>query len=119
MDLTDVTGLLGPAETRCPVRAVTLNIRGTGEVRVERADVARRPVWERRISLNPGLQPRLRFEVQAAELGRLKFINLIVEPGAEVEITSLGFEVERPDIGLFRHARACQCRGGGGGPAGP
>ena len=99
MDLTDVTGLLGPTETRCPVRAVTLNIRGTGEVRVELADVARRPVWERKISLNPGLQPRLRFELQAAELGRLKFINLIVEPGAEVEITSLGFEVERPDIG--------------------
>lgn len=98
MDPTDVTGLLGRTETRCPVRAVTINIRGTGEVRVELADVARRAVWQRRISLNPGLQPRLRFEVQAAELGQLKFLNLIVEPGAEVEITSVGFEVERPEI---------------------
>ena len=53
MDLTDVTGLLGPAETRCPVRAVTLNIRGTGEVRVELADVARRPVWESRSCRSP------------------------------------------------------------------
>lgn len=98
MDLTDVTGLMGPTATRCPVRAVTLNIRGTGQVRLELADVARRAVWERKISLNTGQQPRLRFELQPAELGRLKFINLVVEPGAEVEITSIGFEVERPDI---------------------
>jgi hypothetical protein len=100
MDLTDVTSLLGPPSTRSPVRAVTLNIRGTGDVRLELADLERKPVWERKIPLNPGLQPRLRYELQPAELGRVKFINLIVEPGAEVEITSLGFEVERPDVPL-------------------
>jgi len=98
MDLTDVTGLLGPPDTRCPVRAVTLNIRGTGEVRLELADLERRPVWERKIPLNAGLQPRLRYELQPAELGRVKFINLIIEPGAEVEVAGLGFEVERPDM---------------------
>lgn len=98
MDLTDVTGLLGPTATRCPATAVTLNIRGSGEVRLELADLERRPVWERKISLNPGLQPRLRYELQPAELGRVKFLNLIVEPGATVEISSIGFEVERPDI---------------------
>lgn len=98
MDLTDVTGLLGKTGLRAPVRAVILEASGTGELRIELADATRRPRWERKITLVPGQQPRQRFELQAAEVGLVKFLNIIAEPGCSVELTSIGFEAERPKM---------------------
>jgi hypothetical protein len=98
MNPKDLVGLNGSQELLAPIRAVTLDVRGTGEIRVELADVTRRAVWQRRLILNPGQQTRQRFEVQPAELGNLKFINWIAEPGCDAEISSIGFEVERPEM---------------------
>jgi hypothetical protein len=99
LDPTDLTGLGGAKEMRTPIRAVTIDVRGKGEIRLELADVDRRAVWERRIRLTPGDRTRQRFEIQAGELGELKFLNWIAEPGCEAEVLSVGFEVERPEIG--------------------
>lgn len=97
-DPTDMVGLSGATEMRAPIRAVTIDVRGSGEIRIELADVTRRSVWERRLILAPGERTRQRFEVQAADLGKIKFINWIAEPGCDAEVSALGFEVERPQI---------------------
>ncbi len=97
-DPTDALGLGGPAELRAPVRAVTLDVRGVGELRVELLDANRRLIWERRLTLASGERSRQRFEVTAGELGRLKYLNWVAEAGCEAEISSIGFEIERPDI---------------------
>ncbi|HVJ45952.1 MAG TPA: hypothetical protein VM511_06155 [Luteolibacter sp.] len=98
MDPTDLTGLLGEDRLRVPARAVIFEASGKGDVRIELADVSRRPIWETKLRLVPGQQPRHRFEIQPAELGQLKFLNIIFEPGCSVEISSVGFEAQRPDI---------------------
>lgn len=98
LDPTDITGLMGAPETRAPIRAVILEAGGTGDLRLELADINRRPVWERKITLVPGQQPKLRFELQPAELGRIKFLNLVAEPGCSLELSSIGFEIERPQM---------------------
>jgi len=97
-DPTDSIGLAGPSEFRAPVRAVTLDVRGVGELRVELLDGNRRLVWERRLTLTPGERSRQRFEVSAAELGKLKYLNWVAEADCEAEISSIGFEIERPNI---------------------
>ena len=98
LDPTDMVGLGGAPQLKAPITAVTLDVRGKGDIRIELADVTRKAVWERKLTLTPGETTRQRFELQAADLGRLKFINWIVEPGCEAEISSLGFEVNRPEI---------------------
>ncbi len=98
LDPRDVVGLDGAQEILTPIRTVTLDVRGTGEIRVELADVTRRAVWQRRLILTPGQQTRQRFELQPGEVGKLKFINWVAEPGCDAEISGIGFEVERPDM---------------------
>lgn len=98
MNPQDMVGIGGAPQLMAPVTAVTMDVRGKGDIRIELADVTRKAVWERKLTLTPGETTRQRFELQAADLGRLKFINWIVEPGCEAEISSLGFEVKRPEI---------------------
>ncbi len=97
-DPTDVTGLGGPEAGRAGVVAVTVDARGQGELRVELADIHKMVRWARTMVLQPGERTRHRFEVNAGELGPLKFINWVAEPGCAAEISSIGFEVERPAI---------------------
>ena len=95
-DPTDITGLGGPAEVRAGVVAVTVDARGQGELRVELADVGKMVRWTRTLKLAPGEKTRQRFEVSGTELGRLKFINWVAEPGSAVEVSAIGFEIGRP-----------------------
>jgi hypothetical protein len=97
-DLTDVTGLGGPPEVRAKVAAVTVDARGQGELRVELADSGKMVRWSQTMVLQPGERTRHRFEVPAAELGHMKFINWVAEPGSAVEVSAIGFDVERPAI---------------------
>jgi len=105
-DPTDVTGLGGPTEKRAKVLAVTVDARGTGELRVELSDSGKMVRWARPMVLVPGERTRHRFEVAAGELGALKYINWVAEPGCAVEVSAVGFEVERPEMSqeewLFR-----------------
>lgn len=95
-DPTDVTGLGGPPEVRAGVVAVTVDARGQGELRVELADATKLVRWSRTMTLVPGEKTRHRFELDAAEVGPLKFANWVAEPGSAVEVSGLGFEVKRP-----------------------
>lgn len=97
-DPTDLTGLGGPAEVRAGVVAVTVDARGQGELRVELADASKGVRWARTMALVPGEKTRHRFEVDAAEVGSLKFLNWVAEPGSAVEVSALGFEVKRPEM---------------------
>lgn len=97
-DPTDLTGLGGPAEVRAGVVAVTVDARGQGELRVELADASKGVRWARTMALVPGERTRHRFELDAAEVGSLKFLNWVAEPGSAVEVSALGFEVKRPEM---------------------
>jgi hypothetical protein len=97
-DPTDLTGLGGPAEVRAGVVAVTVDARGQGELRVELADASKGVRWARTMALVPGERTRHRFEFDAAEVGSLKFLNWVAEPGSAVEVSALGFEVKRPEM---------------------
>ncbi len=97
-DPTDITGLGGPAEVRAGVVAVTVDARGQGELRVELADAGKMVRWTRTLKLAPGEKTRQRFEVSGTELGRLKFINWVAEPGSAVEVSAIGFEIGRPEM---------------------
>ena len=97
-DPTDLTGLGGPAEVRAGVVAVTVDARGQGELRVELADAGKMVRWSRTLMLAPGEKTRHRFEVNGTELGRLKFINWVAEPGSAVEVSAIGFDVARPEM---------------------
>ncbi len=97
-DPTDITGLGGPAAVRAGVVAVTVDARGHGELRVELADAGKMVRWARTLVLVPGEKTRHRFEVGAAELGQLKFLNWVAEPGSAVEVSAIGFDVSRPEM---------------------
>lgn len=97
-DPTDVTGLGGPAPVRAGVVAVTVDVRGQGELRVELADAGKMVRWTRTVTLVSGEKTRHRFEVSATELGLLKFFNWVAEPGSAVEVSAIGFEVKRPEM---------------------
>jgi hypothetical protein len=97
-DATDVTGLGGPDAVRSRVVAVTIDARGRGELRVELADAGKMVRWSRTVMLSSDDSTRHRFEVDVAELGPLKFLNWVAEPGCAAEVTSLGFETTRPAI---------------------
>lgn len=105
-DPTDVTGLGGPAEVRAGVVAVTVDARGQGDLRVELSDAGKSVLWSATMSLRPGERVRHRFEIAAKDLGPLKFINWIAEPGCAAEVSAIGFEVARPEMSaeewLFR-----------------
>ncbi len=97
-DPADVTGLGGPAEKRAGVTAVTVDARGNGQLRLELADSARMVRWSGTVVLIPGQKTRHRFEIKAGDLGKLKFINWVAEPGCAAEISSVGFEVAKPEM---------------------
>jgi hypothetical protein len=98
LDPTDITGLGGPPPGRAGVVAVTVDARGQGELRVELADAGKQVRWARTLLLAPGEKTRHRFEVDVPALGLVKYFNWVAEPGSAVEVSSLGFEVSRPDI---------------------
>ena len=95
-DPTDVTGLGGSKEVRAEVTGVTVDASGVGELRVELADEKKMVRWSRTMRLDPGGRTRYRFDVDAQELGAVKFLNWVAESGCAVEVSSVGFEVERP-----------------------
>ena len=105
-DPTDVIGLGGPPEKRAGVLAVVVEARGNGQLRVELADSAKMVRWAESMVLVPGEKTKHRFEVSAGELGPLKFLNWVAEPGCAVEISSVGFQVAKPEMSqeewLFR-----------------
>ncbi|WP_035609431.1 hypothetical protein [Haloferula sp. BvORR071] len=105
-DPDDVLGFGGPEADRARVIAVTVDVRGSGQLRVELADSAKVVRWAKPITLVPGERSRHRFEIKPGELGLLKYVNWVAEPGCAAEVSSVGFEVERrkmsPEEWLFR-----------------
>lgn len=98
LDPGDVLGFGGPEERRAKIESVSITATGTGQVRLELLDGDRRLRWQQRIDLSPVESQRHTFEVDAAALGPLKFLNWIVEPGSQAEISSLGFGIRKPEM---------------------
>jgi hypothetical protein len=97
-DPYDVTGLGGPQQGRAKVSALTIDVRGTGTLKIELADSSRAVRWTRTLVIQPGDPTRHRFGIAPGELGKLKFFNWISESGSALEVSSLGFEVDLPEI---------------------
>jgi len=100
MDPMDVIGIGGPSDARPKLMAVTIDARGQGKVRLELTAGKNEIRWSQVVELVDGPVTRQRFSVDAAAVGRLKNFNWIVEPGSAVEIKSIGFEIERPEMAV-------------------
>ncbi|MBK1881025.1 hypothetical protein JIN85_01285 [Luteolibacter pohnpeiensis] len=98
LDPTDVLGLGGPEQWRAPIRGVTIDVQGKGTLKIELVNSAGEVRWTRSLELTPGERTRNRFDVEPSGLGELKFFNWVVEPGCSANVSSIGFEVERPKM---------------------
>lgn len=99
-DPTDLIGLGGPVEKRTGIRKLTVNACGHGTFRLELADVNRTVVWSKTSTLDNDHTITLQFDI-GPEISRpIKFMNWIAEPDCELELSSIGFIAERPEIPL-------------------
>ncbi len=94
-DLTGLGGLLGK---HTGIRAISVNAKGHGTLRIELADVTRSVVWSETFVIDSDRTTTTSFPVDAANLGALKFMNWIAEPGCDLYLSSIGFLADRPEM---------------------
>lgn len=99
-DPTDLNGLGCAAENRCGIRGLAMNASGHGVFRLELADVTRQVVWKTSFTIDSAETTTLSFPVPAGLPADLKFMNWIAEPGCDLQLSSIGFMAERPDMPL-------------------
>jgi hypothetical protein len=99
-DPTDLTGLGGDPAKKCGIRELAVNAEGRGVMRLELADVNRDVVWEKAVTLHAAGVTTLSFPIDPENMGRIKFMNWIAEPGCELRLSSIGFIAERPEMPL-------------------
>jgi hypothetical protein len=99
-DPTDLNGLGCAAENRCGIRGLAMNASGHGLFRLELADVTRQVVWKTSFTIDSAETTTLSFPVPAGLPADLKFMNWIAEPGCDLQLSSIGFMAERPEMPL-------------------
>ena len=99
-DPTDLNGLGCSAENRCGIRELAINASGRGVLRLELADVTRQVVWHTSVTLDSAETTTLTFPISAGLPTDLKFMNWIAEPGCDIQLSSIGFIAERPEMTL-------------------
>lgn len=97
-DPSDLTGLGGDPAKRCGIRELVMNASGHGTLRLELADVNRKVVWKKSLTLDGDKTTSHSFPIDPQITGRLKFMNWIAEPGCELRLSSIGFIAERPEM---------------------
>lgn len=96
-DPQDLLGLGGLPVSKVPVTAATVEARGKGTLKLTLTDAARKPLWTRELAVGSEFK-QLSIPLDAAALGRVKFFTCTAEPAAEIELKTLGFEANRPEI---------------------
>lgn len=99
-DPTDLTGLGCAVEKRCGIRELAMNACGRGILRLELADVTRQVVWQTTLTLDSAETTTLSFPIPTGLPTDIKFMNWIAEPGCDLQLSSIGFIAERPDMPL-------------------
>jgi len=99
-DPTDLNGLGCAPEKRCGIRELAMNASGRGHLRLELADVTRQVVWKTSVTLDSAETVTLRFPIAAGLPSDIKFMNWIAEPDCDLQLSSIGFMAERPDMPL-------------------
>ncbi len=99
-DPTDLNGLGCAAENRCGIRELAMNASGRGVMRLELADITRQVVWKTSVTLDSAETTTLTFPIAAGLPTDLKFMNWIAEPGCDLQLSSIGFMAQRPDMPL-------------------
>ena len=98
LDPTDLTGLAGPPERRARVTGLLVHATGSGTLKLELTDDVGRSTWTRYVELTTDSPAQHRFDLDASALGRLKLLHWVAEPGSELAISGLTFEVATPDL---------------------
>ncbi|MFD2257802.1 hypothetical protein ACFSSA_14060 [Luteolibacter algae] len=98
LDPTDLVGLQAPRERRTGIRALSVNASGFGSLRLELADVNREIIWSNTLELATQHTIASALPIPSHLTKRIKFMNWIAEPGAELRISSIGFLAERPEM---------------------
>jgi hypothetical protein len=99
-DPTDLIGLGGAPEKRCGIRELVVNASGKGLLRLELVDIDRKVVWHASVTLDSETTTTLTFPLDASKLGNIKIMSWIAEPGCKMELSSIGFLAERPEMSL-------------------
>ncbi|MFN4943334.1 MAG: hypothetical protein ACK40T_09605 [Akkermansiaceae bacterium] len=99
-DPTDLIGLGGASEKRCGIRELAVNVSGKGLLRLELVDIDRKVVWHASVTLDSETTTTLTFPLDASTLGNIKIMSWIAEPGCKMELSSIGFLAERPEMSL-------------------
>lgn len=100
LDPSDLTGLGGDPAKKCAIRELGMNASGHGTLRLELADVTRRVIWKKSLTLASDETTGYSFPIDPEITEQLKFMNWIAEPGCELRLSSIGFIAERPDMPL-------------------
>lgn len=99
-DPSDLNGLDCTAGKRCGIRELAVNASGRGILRLELADVTRQVVWQTSVTLDSAETTTLTFPIPAGLPTDIKFMNWIAEPGCDLQLASVGFIAERPEMPL-------------------
>lgn len=94
----DLTGLGGPKEKRAGIRKLSINASGHGSLRLELADVNRAVIWSGTVKLASDSTTNNLLDINPAASRGLKFMNWIAEPGSGLQVSSIGFIAERPEM---------------------
>lgn len=100
LDPSDLVGLGGDPTKRTSIRELVVNASGHGLFRVELSDVQRRIVWKASITLDDSETKAYAFPITLNHPEQIKFMNWVAEPGCELQLSSIGFLGERPEIPL-------------------
>ncbi len=100
LDPADLVGLGGDPAKMSAARELALNASGHGLFRLELVDVHHKIIWQRSMTLNSDHTVTHRFPIAPEVPGRIKFMNWVAEKNCEVQISSIGFIAERPEMPL-------------------
>lgn len=95
--------------------AVRVRVKGEGQLKLEIKGSAQETLWQHTLSVKTAEAEVFSQTLPAESLRQAKWLNWIAEPGADLLIDSLGFEVEepaaRPEERLFAvsYAKAARC----------
>ena len=99
------------------VKGLTLQAMGRGELKLEIKGQAPEPLWSEKLVFATDRFDPLSRELPTERLTAAKFLNWIAEPGSDLCLDSLGFEVELPPLDydeyvfLASYAKAARCYG--------
>lgn len=100
LDPADLTGLGGDPNKMSGIRDLAMNASGHGLFRLELVDVHRKVIWQRSMELNSDHTVTHLFPIAPEITERIKFMNWIAEKKCSVQLSSIGFMAERPDMPL-------------------